>query len=213
MSYVQCPTSPIFNTSVEQKKHSRQAAKVRQFQFGSPQLRELLREKCRIRVREARKTKFDGSRCVGKPGENSFVSKILRQELADLETDFDLQELIYTELIDEMNMWFVQQMEDEEEYLINVGDNNDEIVFCPVCQKSEMKLHPDTKLVVCQCGVSFNFNGNLLLLGETLKKTFAQHELNCGQMLNFFVEQNSSNGSGAILNTMCESCDYFISVT
>ncbi|XP_055857466.1 RIP-like protein isoform X2 [Episyrphus balteatus] len=161
MSSIHCPPSPIYHTSVEQKKHSRQAAK--QFQFGSPKLRELLREKCRSRVREARQSKFDGIRSVTKPGANTLVGKILRQELADLETDLDLQELIYRELIDEMDMWFVQQMEEEEEYLINVGDADD-IVFCPICQKAELNQVAESKIIMCQCGVSFNFNGSLDIL-------------------------------------------------
>lgn len=207
MSSVSCPTSPVYKTSVEQKKHSLQTAK--KHQFGSPQLKELLREKCRSRVREARQTKFDGIRGVGKSVGNTLVEKILREELADLEADINLQEIIFQELIDEVDEWFVQQMEAEQEYLINVGEAEDTIVFCPFCEKSELKVAGDHTLVVCECGVSFNFQTSVGDLDESLKKTFAQHESNCNQMLNFFVEEC---GSERILNAMCEYCDYFKSI-
>ncbi|EDW04786.1 GH22474 [Drosophila grimshawi] len=57
---MQSPSSVVYNTSVEQKRHAQEVAKRQR--LGAPKLRELLREKCRIRIINARKDNVDGNR-------------------------------------------------------------------------------------------------------------------------------------------------------
>lgn len=99
-------------------------------------------------MREARQCSFEKSRCL-----EAKFNLILRQELAELEQDINLQEEIYKELIDEMNEWFVEQMQLEEMYLIDVAESD--ALLCPVCQESnlqQLERVADGFLYKCVCG-------------------------------------------------------------
>ncbi|CAD6996878.1 unnamed protein product [Ceratitis capitata] len=110
---LECPKDPEYHTSVQQKLHSKNAAKV--YRYGSPKIRDQLRDKCRMRVREARQASFNKRR-LNSIAENLDIDKLLREELANLEDDLVLQEEIFKELRDEMNEWFIQELEAEETF-------------------------------------------------------------------------------------------------
>lgn len=59
-------------------------------------------------------------------------NEIFRQELAELEQDIELQQEIFEELKDEFNEWFIEQLQEEENYLLEVA--NSTALICPVCQ-------------------------------------------------------------------------------
>lgn len=66
------------------------------------------------------------------------LKDIVRQELAELEHDITLQEEIYNELEEELNDWFADQLEEEQNYLIEVAVSQD--LVCPVCQVSNLVI-------------------------------------------------------------------------
>lgn len=64
---------------------------------------------------------------------------MLRQEISELDFDINLQKEIYDELIEEINEWFAEQQEGEENYYVEV-DKTDALI-CPVCQKSNLVVY------------------------------------------------------------------------
>lgn len=80
------------------------------------------------------------------------MKEILRQELAELEHDINIQEDIYQELVTELNDWFIDQLENEEKYLFEVADSHD--LVCPVCQLSNLVIYPCNEFELnyrCKC--------------------------------------------------------------
>ncbi|XP_037941328.1 RIP-like protein [Teleopsis dalmanni] len=190
-----CPTSPVYRTSAEQKLQSKNAAK--RYRYGNKLLRDTLREKCRIRIRDARQLGFEQSRLL--------MQQVLRDELAEIESDLKLQEEIYKELEDELNDWYLEQFEEEEKYIINVGE--DSAAFCPICQRATLEPSGVSKIISCKCGSSFFYDGVFNELVTKLQSKVEKHEQNCAQRLIFFIEPNIYNQN--ILNAMCDSCDFF----
>lgn len=80
------------------------------------------------------------------------MQQILKEEILELESDIEKQELIYRELMELADQWLYEEMEFVEEKIIDqlleVDDN-----FCPVCQKSNLISHRDS-VIACDCGIS-----------------------------------------------------------
>lgn len=66
-------------------------------------------------------------------------SHILRQELAELEQDITLQDEIYKELLEDFNEWVTEQLEEEENYLLQVAESQE--LVCPICQISNLVVY------------------------------------------------------------------------
>ncbi|XP_011191141.2 RIP-like protein [Zeugodacus cucurbitae] len=217
---LEIPTNPVYHTSVEQKLHSKNAAKI--YRYGSPKIRDQLRDKCRMRVREARQANFSKRRLTNIT-EEFDIDKLLREELASLESDLRLQEEIYKELRDEMNEWFVQELEAEEISLIKAADEdeNNNHVICPICEQYNLLFvtaneQEGSNIFKCTCGVSFNNDAKPLALRQVLHSQIDVHEQNCTANLTFFLEPQSAYGAktDACVNSlcaMCDECDYFYS--
>lgn len=89
------------------------------------------------------------------------INDILRQELAELEHDIELQDAIYDELLEEFNEWFVQEYEDEANYLLEVAESQD--LVCPICQVNNLVAYrtKDQRFNYrCKCNAKY-----VLLLG------------------------------------------------
>ncbi|XP_017476320.1 PREDICTED: RIP-like protein [Rhagoletis zephyria] len=221
---LECPTSPVYRTSVEQKIHSRNAAKV--YRYGSPKIRDQLRNKCRLRVREARQANFSRRR-LADITEELDLDKLLREELANLESDLKLQEEIYMELRNEMNEWFVQELEAEEASLIDAADadNNNASIICPICQQRNLSSTSSDKkqesgtLFNCKCGVHFNFSAKPFELHKILHTQIELHGQRCDANLTFYLEPQSvvnvmvktDDSAANNLCAICDKCDYFYS--
>lgn len=217
---LEIPSNPVYHTSVEQKLHSKNAAKV--YRYGSPKIRDQLRDKCRMRVREARQANFTKRR-LAIVTEEFDLDKLLREEVANLESDLRLQEEIFKELRDEMNEWFVQELEAEEISLINAADEdaNNNSVICPICQQCNLshtvaEEKEGTNIFKCTCGVSFNNAAKPLALRQILHSQIDVHEQNCDANLTFYLEPQSAydvatDASVNSLCAICDKCDYFYS--
>lgn len=66
------------------------------------------------------------------------MHEILREELAELDFNMELQDQIYNEMTDEINHWFVQQHVEEEDYMMTAVENP--ILICPVCLRSSVEV-------------------------------------------------------------------------
>ncbi|XP_004519294.1 RIP-like protein [Ceratitis capitata] len=213
---LECPKDPEYHTSVQQKLHSKNAAKV--YRYGSPKIRDQLRDKCRMRVREARQASFNKRR-LNSIAENLDIDKLLREELANLEDDLVLQEEIFKELRDEMNEWFIQELEAEETFLIDAADddNNDKTVICPICQQKNLNsIAPEDNkqanyLFKCTCGVSFISSFAPQNLRKFLHTQVDAHEKNCIMNLTFYLEPRTADAGSNNLCAICDKCDYFYS--
>ncbi|XP_075149499.1 RPA-interacting protein alpha [Haematobia irritans] len=203
---LECPTNPVYNTSVEQKLKSKNAAKVRR--YGSEKLRDMLREKCIIRAKEARQQCYSLVR-IGEDGKailsKDTIQDILRQELAELEHDIELQNEIYHEILEEFNEWFVQEFENEANYLVEVAES--QALVCPICQVKNLVAYQakDQRFNYrCKCNANFFYSSDTTALHSNLLAHIDTHEKKCITKLNFFVNPITSQ-----LEAICDNCDYF----
>ncbi|XP_053676339.1 RIP-like protein [Anopheles nili] len=192
-------------TSVAQKIRSRDAA--RRFKYGSPKLVDMMREKCRIRIKEARSDQFLRKRNILEE-EKAFLETIVREELSELEHDIALQDLIYSELIQETEQWLFY--EQSENYLIDSYDI--ETVFCPICQRNVLMHDNDSQVLSCSCGIKFRFDGSIESFSKLVSVTINQHASRCGSNLQFFTEP-IVDSEYAQLNAFCLCCDYYRGLT
>ncbi|KAH8273787.1 hypothetical protein KR044_000665 [Drosophila immigrans] len=198
---MQCPSSPIHKTSVEQKRHAQNVA--RKQRLGMPKLRDLLREKCRIRIVNARKGNVDGNRKI----QLADLDNILRLELNELDQDLEMEEHIYEELLADVNEWYaLQEQHLEELFAENDADPSQVPVICPVCLKKP--LHHINCVYKCECGVQFEHAADNVQLKQLIQHRINEHEMNCTQALVFFIEAQPTPSLFAI----CGSCDYCCSV-
>ncbi|XP_023177477.1 RIP-like protein [Drosophila hydei] len=199
---MQCPSSPIYNTSVEQKRHAQSVA--RQQRLGMPKLRELLREKCRIRILNARKDCVDGNRKV----QLSELEAILRLELKELDQDLELEQHVYEELLSDVNEWYaLQEQHLEALYIEPDTDPKDLDLICPVCLIKSLQRFKS--LYTCKCGARFEHAADKIQLQQLIKQKVNDHELSCTQALRFFIE---SQPTGNLLFAICGSCDFCCSI-
>ncbi|XP_060644969.1 RIP-like protein [Drosophila nasuta] len=198
---MQCPNEPIHKTSVEQKRHAQNVAKNQR--LGMPKLRDLLREKCRIRIVNARKGNVDGNRQI----QLADLDNILRLELNELDQDLEMEQHIYEELLADVNEWYALQEQNLEElFAENERDPSQVPIICPVCLKKPL-LHISS-LYKCECGVQFEHAADIIQLQQLIQSRINEHEVSCTQALLFFIEAQPKSSLFAI----CGSCDYCCSV-
>ncbi|XP_017120675.1 RIP-like protein [Drosophila elegans] len=192
--------SPVYHTSVEQKRHAQDVAKRQRMGMQMPKLREMLREKYRKRIIETRNRCTDANREI----QLSELKDILRLELNEMEADLELEQLILDELLSDVNEWYALGEKNLETLFVE-PDEEQKNVLCPVCQiKTLSRLKT---AFVCECGIQFEHAANEKQLQELLHQQITSHELQCTQALRFFIEPSSGH-----LYNMCGCCDYFSSV-
>ncbi|EDW85228.1 uncharacterized protein Dwil_GK18391 [Drosophila willistoni] len=198
---MECPSSPVYQTSVEQKRQAQSAAKRRH--LGMPKLREMLRDKCRIRIMDARKNNIDSNRTL----QLAELKELLRLELIEFDHDLELEMHILQELLSDVNEWYaLGEQSLETLYVEPDASATEQIVLCPVCQMKPLSKFKSSSYI-CECGIKFEHSADLKRLEQLLQKQITTHEMNCTQALCFFIEPSTN-----ALYTMCGTCDYFSSV-
>ncbi|XP_017042715.1 RIP-like protein [Drosophila ficusphila] len=192
--------SPVYQTSVEQKRHAQDVAKRKRMGMQMPKLREMLREKYRKRIIETRNKCTDANREI----QLSELRDILRLELTEMEADLELEQLILEELLSDVNEWYALGEKNLEDLYEEPNEKQNE-VLCPVCQMKALHHHKGE--FICECGIRFQHSANLEQLQELLKKQITSHELQCTHALRFFIDPSSGH-----LYSMCGNCDFFSSV-
>uniref|UniRef100_A0A182M7B1 RPA-interacting protein C-terminal domain-containing protein n=1 Tax=Anopheles culicifacies TaxID=139723 RepID=A0A182M7B1_9DIPT len=192
-------------TTVADKLRSKEAA--RRFKYGSPKLVDLMREKCRIRIKEARNDQFLKKRNIIQE-EKTFLESIVREELSELEHDIELQELIYKELMQDTEQWLFY--EQAENYLIDSYDTD--TVFCPICEHNVLQLDSVAKRLSCSCGVLLHYEGSMETFSKLVSDIIAQHSMRCTSNLQFFTEPIVDE-QFVQLNAFCLGCDFYRDLT
>uniref|UniRef100_A0A182SID8 RPA_interact_C domain-containing protein n=1 Tax=Anopheles maculatus TaxID=74869 RepID=A0A182SID8_9DIPT len=184
---------------------SKEAA--RRFKYGSPKLVDLMREKCRIRIKEARNDQFLKKRNIIQE-EKSFLESIVREELSELEHDIALQELIYKELMQDTEQWLFYER--AENYLIDTYETD--TVFCPICEHNVLQLDTLAKRLSCTCGVMLRYDGSLEAFSTLVTDTIAQHAMRCTNNIQFFTEP-IVDVEYVQLNAFCLGCEFYRDLT
>ncbi|EDV32269.1 uncharacterized protein Dana_GF14134 [Drosophila ananassae] len=193
--------SPVYQTSVEQKRHAQDVAKRKRMGANMPKLREMLREKYRKRIIETRNKCTDDNRDI----QLSELKEILRLELSEFEHDLELEQLVLDELLSDVNEWYALGEQNVETLYEESEDGQPKDVLCPVCLVKPLQRGKGN--YNCECGVQFEHSATMEELEGLLDKQISTHELQCTQALRFFIEPSSGQ-----LYNMCGSCDYFSSV-
>lgn len=207
MEFVKPPL--VYNTSIAQKTRSKNAAHHR-FKYGSPKLVDMMREKCRLRIKEARSDHLLRKRNIVQE-EKALLESIVRQELSELEQDIQLQELIFQELIAEADEWLFEEYERSGCYMID--EYGEEIVFCPVCQKDKLVQAEEGAFVRCSCGIKLKHSGGIDQLGKIIRSALEEHGTRCNDNVQFFIEPDVLDSSFGSLNVYCPNCDFCRNMT
>ncbi|XP_076289499.1 RIP-like protein [Lasioglossum baleicum] len=175
---------------------------------GSPKLQEVLREKCRQRMREKRGQLFNRSRFgleINSEDVRSTLSDIIRNELYNIATTnadpivnpffrvvsepIELEEAIEleNEILNEEEQWILEEYEkmsqEELELLALAADQEIEEVICPLCQTSN--LTEEARQVSCKsCAFKLN-NVNLKEIGYLISKSVDNHSAMCTESPGF----------------------------
>ncbi|KAG5682670.1 hypothetical protein PVAND_012008 [Polypedilum vanderplanki] len=199
--------SPTYHTSTEQKLKARNCALM--LKNGSPKLRDILRENCRIRMKQSRQDAFSMSRNVTIE-RRQLINTIVKEELANkqIENDIELHENILKEILDNWDDW---QNEEIEKQLRDLDPDNDtnQNIFCPVCQTNLLKLQEN--IISCNCGLRLYYPKSLHEFYEIILMNVKAHEERCFNKLTFFTEPKVGFKVLA-LNTLCTCCDYYASI-
>lgn len=195
---------PSYHTSIAQKCRSKSAAHHR-FKYGSPKLVDMMREKCRLRIKEARSDHLLRKRNIVQE-EKALLESIVRQELSELEQDIELQELIFQELIAEADEWLFEEYERFGCYQID--EYEQEVVFCPLCQKDKLVPTGDGSVMRCSCGTVIKHPGGIMGIAAGVRNTLEEHSQCCDEEVHFFLEPDVLDCSFGRLNAFCSSCDY-----
>ncbi|XP_055295363.1 RIP-like protein [Sitodiplosis mosellana] len=168
--------------------------------INADKLRDMLREKCRIRVRESRSNKFDVSRTFLE-NEKQWLTDMLKGQLTELEMDLLLEDTMLQELIEEQYQWILEEYERSLHDIDLTGDTKSILVMCPICQICE--LHITNHLLHCKCGFQQAYSGTLEDFWKKVQSNVVAHEEKCLSKLLFFLDPNES-----ALNLMCNNCDF-----
>ncbi|SPP85724.1 RIP-like protein [Drosophila guanche] len=190
--------SPVYRTSVEQKRHAQDVAK--RHRMGMPKLRDMLREKYRKRIIETRTRLIDSNRTI----QLDELKDFLRTELSELEKDLELEQNLLDELLSDVNEWYALGEQHLETY-VEPDEPVHQNMLCPVCLLKPLKRQET--VYQCECGIQFEHTSNMEELEKLLQQQIASHETKCTQALRFFIEPSTGH-----LYNMCGSCDYFSSV-
>ncbi|KYM92927.1 PREDICTED: RPA-interacting protein [Atta cephalotes] len=192
---------------------------------GSPKLQEVLREKCRQRMREKRDQLFNKRRFgleLNSRHMQDTLTEIIRQEFKNLATLDDNDKSITfkeieeplsqeetveleNEIVCEQEQWIIQEYEkilqDEIEYFAMYADNENREVFCPICQKAI--LGEENNCVNCPVC-------ELKLTGRTMQEvrhlineSINIHAFNCVKVPLFTIIPDNSNLN---LYLICHDC-------
>ncbi|XP_053988879.1 RIP-like protein isoform X3 [Hylaeus volcanicus] len=172
---------------------------VNKIRHGSPKLQEVLRERCRQRMRENRRQLFNRD-----PDVNPF-SQVIDEPL-DPEEALELE----SEILGEEEQWILQEYErmsqEEIEFLALTADQEFAEVICPKCQVSN--LTESVSQITCKsCNFVLDSSMNLKSLGQVINKCVSTHSGICKETPGILPlsEKNSTS-----LYLVCDKCLTFI---
>ncbi|KAF7994347.1 hypothetical protein HCN44_003819 [Aphidius gifuensis] len=222
--------SQFVNDRVSMKLNTKAA--VDKIRFGSPELKQVLRQRCREKLREKRGELFNSKRLGFLNNDNEIYQEklhdIVRKEIIDITTstttatmDIDnpnnviipltLEESIELEreIIAEQEkwLWIEEQEKIEESKLLYYGEQSMEIqVICPICEKGLIKPTP-SGLSCRVCQLKLPPTMTLEQLSYSLEHHIFLHSKKCPERASF--EAIISESNTVELYLACEDCFSF----
>ncbi|KOX68464.1 RPA-interacting protein [Melipona quadrifasciata] len=197
---------------------------VNRLRHSSPKLQEVLRERCREKMREKRgqlfnKRRFDLELCskdveqtlteiVRKEFNNlmttdrsTFVDNSFLNESLDSEAAFELENEIANE-----EQWIVQEyermMQEEIEMLALTADGQADEVICPICQISNL-IEKENKVACRSCDFILNNSVSIKEIGHRINNYVNIHSSQCKEPPGFFPLPENDKIS---LYLICDKC-------
>lgn len=215
----------VMSPTMSTKLKSRAAAN--KIKHGSPKLQQVLRERCRQKMREKRGQLFNRSRSglqINSENVQDTLTEIVRREISNLEpadwadsTDpaFFLDDEPLTaeealdlenEIISEQEQWILEEYEkmsrEEIEMLALRADQQVEEVVCPICQKSS--LTEEMNRLTCKvCSFVLNTSITANELGCLIRESANVHSSSCTEPPGFTLLPENNN---ICLYMMCQKC-------
>ncbi|CRK93052.1 CLUMA_CG006470, isoform A [Clunio marinus] len=195
--------SPNSKTTVEQKIKARNCALL--LKNGSPKLKTLLRERCRLRMKESRENAFSSSRNITIE-RKQLITTIVNEELAQqIDDDIELHDIILKEILNNWDEWQNEEFERSMDYMMNADDENQ--VFCPICECNLLTLQEN--IISCCCGLRLYYPKTLPEFYDKIQASMNVHDQqNCFAKLQFYTEPKFGFNVLA-LNAICTVCDYY----
>lgn len=213
-------TSPVSSAKMKNREC---ANKIR---YGSPKLQEVLRERCRKRMRERRSEFLNRSRFSRSINSDDVevLGEIVRKELSFIaDTDLDpivnpfisreVEQLdpedalvLENEIIQEEAQWIVQEyekmMNEEMESFALAADDEVNEVICPICQKCNLTQRGKT--VDCEsCKLTLDCSVTLMELKLLIKNHVDNHSAQCTALPGFLLIPENDTSS---LFIICDKC-------
>ncbi|KOC70884.1 RPA-interacting protein [Habropoda laboriosa] len=211
--------------TMSQKMKNRNAAnKIR---HGSPKLQEVLRERCRQRMREKRGQLFNKGRFgleINSRVVQDTLTGIVRKELNDIATTsvdptvnpfasivsepLDPEEALdlEAEILNEEEQWILEEYErmtqEELELLALIADQGNDEVICPICQKSNL-IEKENKVACKSCGFAFSNCISVKEVGYLITNCVNAHFTECKEPPGFLpISENNITS----LYLICDKC-------
>ncbi|CAO1397026.1 unnamed protein product [Diamesa serratosioi] len=156
-------------------------------------------------MKDSRAQSFYTSRNITIEGKK-LINTIVREELADIESDIELQDIIFKEILDNWDQWQNDEMEKSEMSYLEQIDTDVDQIFCPVCQRNLLNLREN--IISCDCGLRLYYPNTLPEFFDRIQINVKIHEQRCNQRLQFFTEPKE-NFNVLSLNALCTSCEFF----
>lgn len=213
--------SPTMSSKLKTKESTN---KIR---HGSPKLQQVLRERCRQRMREKRGQLFNRGRFgleTNLKEVQETLTEIVRKEFINLATSESLPDIIdepleaeealkiEDQIINEEEQWILEEYEkmskEEMDLLAMTADENLDEVFCPLCQKSH--LTQNLNLIVCkECNFAIRACITVKKLGRLITECVDNHSMNCAQTPGFTLIPENNN---ICLYIACHNCSTLLPV-
>ncbi|XP_015122983.1 RPA-interacting protein [Diachasma alloeum] len=205
---------------------------VNKIKSGSPKFQEVLRQRCRDRMREKRRELFNTRRAVVPLGDDAegiqnTLTEIVRQEFSDLTTmsvDQDprvssvfseplSEEEIFqleAEILADEEEWILKEYEkllEEDDNLLNiyVEESLKDTVVCPICEKSGLNETPGG-LICPACNMCLPPKCSLSQLASAIQSQLDAHSAVCFGQTSFMTLPENNSLS---LYITCEVCQCF----
>ncbi|EFN68624.1 hypothetical protein EAG_00755 [Camponotus floridanus] len=205
--------SPTMTSKLKSRDY---ANKIR---HGSPKLQEVLREKCRQRLRERRNQLFNRRRFglqLDSIQMQDTLTEIIRQEFKNLATSNDNGiSLTFKEIDEPLSQEEAIELENEivreEEYekfshdeiksYVMYADNKEKEVFCPICQKTILK-EENNDVYCATCGLKLT-GRTIQEVKQLIDENIKIHAFNCIRVPTFMIMPDNSNLD---LYLVCHDC-------
>ncbi|CAK9821950.1 RPA-interacting protein A [Anthophora retusa] len=200
---------------------------VNKIRHGSPKLQEVLRERCRQRMREKRGQLFNKGRFgleINSKAVQDTLTGIVRKELSDLATSnldptvnpfssivnepLDPEEALdlEAEILGEEEQWILEEYErmtqEELELLAQCADQGIEEVICPMCQTSNL-TEKENKVACKSCDFVLSNCISVKEVGYLINNCVQAHFTKCKEPPGFLpITENNVTS----LYLICDKC-------